>query len=102
MLIAPRQYKPGTVLHADICIIGSGAAAISMALRLADTNLKIIMLTGGNWNETSKNRSLHKGIVDPSNSHEPLEENRRRAFGGATGVWGGRCVPFDPIDFEKR
>ncbi len=24
------------------------------------------------------------------------------AFGGTTGIWGGRCVPFDPIDFESR
>jgi choline dehydrogenase-like flavoprotein len=31
-----------------------------------------------------------------------LEENRKRVFGGATSVWGGRCLPFDPIDFEER
>jgi len=23
-------------------------------------------------------------------------------WGGTTTVWGGRCVPFDPIDFKKR
>ncbi|RYY53261.1 MAG: hypothetical protein EOO05_21235, partial [Chitinophagaceae bacterium] len=31
-----------------------------------------------------------------------MEENRRRQFGGASAAWGGRCLPFDPIDFEKR
>ncbi len=35
-------------------------------------------------------------------SHEPLEQNRVRAFGGGTVVWGGRCLPLDPVDFEKR
>jgi choline dehydrogenase-like flavoprotein len=23
-------------------------------------------------------------------------------FGGTTSIWGGRCVPLDPIDFERR
>jgi len=27
---------------------------------------------------------------------------RRRALGGTTAIWGGRCIPFDPIDFEHR
>jgi hypothetical protein len=26
----------------------------------------------------------------------------RRAFGGSSAWWGGRCVPFDPVDFVKR
>jgi choline dehydrogenase-like flavoprotein len=26
----------------------------------------------------------------------------RRQIGGASNVWGGRCVPFDPIDFMPR
>jgi len=26
----------------------------------------------------------------------------RRQLGGASNIWGGRCVAFDPIDFEPR
>jgi len=26
----------------------------------------------------------------------------RRQVGGATNIWGGRCVPFDPVDFDDR
>src|SRR5581483_2111157 len=26
----------------------------------------------------------------------------RRQIGGTSILWGGRCVPFDPIDFEAR
>jgi choline dehydrogenase-like flavoprotein len=26
----------------------------------------------------------------------------RRQLGGASNLWGGRCVPFDPIDFRPR
>src|SRR5690606_1887221 len=32
----------------------------------------------------------------------PLSLSTRRQVGGATNLWGGRCLPFDPIDFEPR
>ncbi len=31
-----------------------------------------------------------------------LDQSRLRFFGGTTNIWGGRCVPFDRIDFERR
>ena len=102
MIIAPKKYKAGTIIETDICIIGGGPAAISLALSFLNQHFKIIILAGGSWKEKSRHRELNKGIIDPAGSHEPLEENRRRVFGGGTSVWGGRCVPFDPIDFEKR
>jgi len=102
MIIAPKKYKEGTIIETDICIIGGGPAAISLALSFLNQHSKIIILAGGSWKEKSRHRELNKGIIDPSSSHEPLEENRKRVFGGGTAVWGGRCVPFDPIDFEKR
>ena len=34
--------------------------------------------------------------------HAPLDEYRHRRLGGTTTVWGGRCIPFDKIDFERR
>ncbi|MEL7339311.1 MAG: GMC oxidoreductase, partial [Bacteroidota bacterium] len=35
-------------------------------------------------------------------SHERLEKYRRRTVGGSTSAWGGRCIPFDPVDFMDR
>jgi choline dehydrogenase-like flavoprotein len=102
MIVEAKDYDQGTILEADICIIGGGPAAISFALSFLDRNLKILILAGGLWTETPENRELNRGLSDPENSHEPLEYNRVRAFGGGTAVWGGRCLPLDPIDFEKR
>jgi choline dehydrogenase-like flavoprotein len=102
MIIAPKKYKEGTIIETDICIIGGGPAAISLALSFLNQNTKIIILAGGTWKEKSRHRALNKGVIEPAGSHEPLEENRRRVLGGGTSVWGGRCVPFDPIDFERR
>jgi len=102
MIISEKNISKANHLEADICIIGSGPAGISIALELLKTNKKIIMLSGGGYHETIASQDLHKGIVDSQCSHEPLEENRRRVFGGASTAWGGRCIPMDPIDFKKR
>jgi choline dehydrogenase-like flavoprotein len=102
MIISSKDIKNNTVYEADICIIGSGPAGISIALEFLDTNHSVIIITGGVERETAANQDLNKGFSNPSNSHEPLEENRRRAFGGSSIAWGGRCIPFDEIDFEKR
>jgi choline dehydrogenase-like flavoprotein len=32
----------------------------------------------------------------------PMTLAARRQLGGASVIWGGRCVPFDPVDFEPR
>ncbi|TCD08258.1 GMC family oxidoreductase [Pedobacter frigidisoli] len=102
MIIDPTKIESDRELDFDICIIGSGAAGISMALDFIDTKFKVALITGGNEKETSVNKDLYKGFVPVEGNHEALEENRRRQFGGSTAVWGGRCVPFDAIDFEYR
>jgi choline dehydrogenase-like flavoprotein len=102
MITQAEQIPSQTILEADLCIVGSGAAAIAIALELAGTKLKIIMLTGGGATESNADRDLYRGTSEPADGHEPLEVNRRRMFGGTTSAWGGRCVPFDAIDFEAR
>lgn len=102
MIEDARSIPPDTRLDADLCIIGGGAAAISLALEYMKSGRKTIILPGGGPNQTASGIDLYRGKVSPAGSHEPLEENRLRMWGGTTTVWGGRCVPFDPIDFESR
>ncbi|MBD2701434.1 GMC family oxidoreductase [Spirosoma sp. BT702] len=102
MIITKHTFQEGETLTADICIVGSGPAAISMALSLDGSPLRVLMLTGGSWTETIANQDLYRGSVSPAGSHESLEENRRRQFGGTSSAWGGRCIPFEPIDFKAR
>lgn len=102
MIIEKNDLAEGHQLKSDICIIGGGPAAISIALELKNLGKSITILTGGTWKETGFNQDLHKGLIAKGSSHEPLEYNRRRQFGGGTAAWGGRCLPFEPIDFEKR
>jgi choline dehydrogenase-like flavoprotein len=102
MIEDARLIPPGIRLEADLCIIGGGPAAISLALGYLKSGRRIVVLPGGGPNQTAAAIDLYRGKINPPGSHEPLEENRLRMWGGSTTVWGGRCVSFDPVDFEAR
>lgn len=102
MIDDARKVPAGKILQCDICIVGGGPAGITIANELAGSAASVILLESGGWNETARERDLYRGHVEPKSSHEPLEENRRRQWGGASAAWGGRCIPFDALDFEKR
>ncbi|MHC4183983.1 MAG: GMC family oxidoreductase, partial [Planctomycetota bacterium] len=99
---ANKLDNPSKEISCSVCIIGSGAAGITLALKLSEAGIASVLLTGGSSNIRSRNQDLYKGTGDRNIDHEPLDVNRYRVFGGTTKKWGGRCVPFNPIDFEKR
>lgn len=92
----------GTQLETDICIIGAGAAGVAAALELAGRGLKITVLESGEDKLDKNTQALYAGTVVDDKLHSPPDKYRQRRFGGSTAIWGGRCMPFDPIDFEKR
>jgi len=89
-------------LWADVCIVGGGPAGISLALSLSGQGLKIVVLESGGMREHAQTQALYAGEVADEKLHSPADKYRQRRLGGSTATWGGRCVPFDPIDFEKR
>ena len=102
MITDARQISEGTCINTDLCVIGGGVAAIATALEYLKGNGRVVIIPGGGPGQTPFCIDLYRGAVSPPGSHEPLEENRLRMWGGTTTVWGGRCIPFDQIDFEKR
>jgi choline dehydrogenase-like flavoprotein len=96
------QVPPGTVLDCDVIVIGSGAAGIPCARELARSGKSVILLESGGTSMEANTQSLASGRVDDPKRHGPLDQYRKRMFGGTTSVWGGRCAPFDDIDFETR
>src|SRR5947209_5533444 len=102
MIIDARDLPGGGILRADICIVGAGAAGISMALELADTAVDVLVLESGGLKRDKATQSLYAGTVADERLHSPLDTYRQRRFGGTTTIWGGRCMPLDAIDFEPR
>jgi len=96
-----RAVPRDTELAADLCIIGAGAAGISMALELAGSPMSVLILESGGFDPDPQTQALARGEVVGLPTF-PLEISRLRFFGGTTGHWGGFCRAFDPIDFEAR
>jgi choline dehydrogenase-like flavoprotein len=96
------EIPSDTQLEADICIIGSGAAGLAVALSLAGRGLKIVLLESGTEAFSKKTQKLYAGELADEKLHSPPDKYRHRRFGGSTSIWGGRCMPFDPIDFKQR
>jgi choline dehydrogenase-like flavoprotein len=96
-----RNIDNNTVIEGDICIIGAGAAGISMALEWINSGHKVILLEGGGFEYEDKMQALYKGKIT-GQRYYPLESARLHYFGGTTGHWAGFCSPLDPIDFKKR
>jgi choline dehydrogenase-like flavoprotein len=102
MMLDTNDLPDKHLLSADLCIIGAGAAGISMALALADTALDVLVLESGGLKAEKSTQALYQGEVADERLHSPPDRYRQRRFGGTTTIWGGRCVPFDAIDFETR
>jgi choline dehydrogenase-like flavoprotein len=90
------------IITANICIIGGGPAGITLAMSLARTGQSILLLESGDLGPNDKAQALNAGEVADEALHSPPDKYRQRGLGGATAIWGGRCVPFDPIDFQSR
>jgi choline dehydrogenase-like flavoprotein len=102
MIDDSSQLNDGATLHAEVCIIGAGAAGITLALELAGTGISVLLLESGGLAPEPETQSLYQGAVADERLHSPPHRYRERRFGGSTTIWGGRCVPFDEIDFEPR
>jgi choline dehydrogenase-like flavoprotein len=100
MLINASDLSDATTANTRICILGSGAAGITLACELDACGHKVLLIEAGGFKATAETRNYYDGVADPP--HTPATEYRRVQFGGTTSIWGGRCVPFDPIDFEAR
>lgn len=89
------------VIESDICIVGAGAAGISMAMELDKLGRSVLLLESGDFEFEQKTQALNKGY-SVGQAYYPLQSCRLRFFGGTTGHWTGQCSTLDDIDFEER
>lgn len=102
MILDANDIAAGACLRARVCIVGAGAAGISLALELDEAGFEVLLLESGGMRADADTQDLYAGAVADPQLHAPPDRYRQRRFGGSTTVWGGRCAPFDEIDFEAR
>jgi choline dehydrogenase-like flavoprotein len=102
MIIDGRSISHGAAIAADICIVGSGPAGMTLALRLVSLGAsRILLVESGGLSGDKKVQELAKGVVEGF-PYFPLEETRIRRLGGSSWSWGGVVCPLDRHDFESR
>ncbi len=101
MIIDGRTLPARDTLAPDLCIIGAGAAGITLALALEDANTRILVLESGGLDPEPASQDLARGEI-AGQRYVPLESARLRCLGGSTMHWGGWCRPLESIDFEAR
>jgi len=80
------EVEDGALLDADLCIVGSGAAGITLARTFIGTSVQVLLVAGS----------------FAGRDYIPLDVVRLRFFGGTTNHWGGWCTTLTPIDFARR
>lgn len=101
-----REVEPGTVLAADLAIIGTGPAGLSIAREFLDSRgggvWQVILLESGGLKEEDEvsARETFESIGAPRIAEPRLVRNR--VLGGTSHTWSGRCRSFDRIDYESR
>ncbi len=109
MFVDARSLPDGATLHADLCIVGAGPAAITLALELTGRGLRVLLVESGAIEPQIRRKYLDIGS-SVGHPYYNLMFTRARAFGGTSSRWhmhthgdeGWMARPLDPIDFESR
>ncbi|MGH8909146.1 MAG: GMC oxidoreductase [Egibacteraceae bacterium] len=101
MFIDAHTVETGARLETDLCIIGAGAAGITIARKFIGTPVRVAVLESGGFDYDERTQALYQA-PQVGIGYEPLTATRLRYFGGTTGHWAGLCRPFDEVDFQAR
>ncbi|HMG51764.1 MAG TPA: GMC oxidoreductase [Inquilinus sp.] len=88
--------------RAAVVVVGSGPAGLVVALELARRGIDVMVLESGRDGHDRGRQQLAEAEFAAPERHMPMSAAVCRALGGTSLLWGGRCVPFDDIDFEDR
>jgi choline dehydrogenase-like flavoprotein len=100
MIVDAQWLSHGRVIEADLCVIGAGAAGITVTREFIGKSIRVCLLEAGGLRYEQDTQSLYEG--ETTSIDFSLRQTRLAAFGGSTGVWAGMCRPLDAIDFEPR
>lgn len=113
MYLDASQLPDGITLKGyDICISGAGAAGIALAMRLAGSSKKVLMICSGSSSDSKPNpnpdpvlESMYEGILGPFMQRvDPifLTRSRMNMYGGTTNHFAFWARPLAEADFKPR
>ena len=109
MIVDSRDLPTGSPIRADVCVVGSGPAALSIALALDGAPFRVALFERGDKPGAPLGVTVPGATVAASDFEAPPRPQGR--FGGAANEWivrlpwhrrGVRMVPLTPVDLEAR
>ncbi len=100
-ILDARDLEPDVELTADVCVVGAGAAGLTIAGELERSGREVCVLEGGGFQPEQATQVLH----DLDSRGYPIRRNfmsRARYYGGSCNLWAGRSMRFLPRDLEPR
>jgi choline dehydrogenase-like flavoprotein len=100
-IIDVNELHATTTLHADICIVGSGVAGITVASALDGTSQTVCLIESGGYGPDEDTQALY----DLEIAGHPVRQNfmsRARYFGGTGNLWAGRSMRLTRLDVTPR
>ncbi|MHA1571419.1 MAG: FAD-dependent oxidoreductase [Alphaproteobacteria bacterium] len=94
------DFEAGATIEADLCIIGAGAAGITIARALIGSGVDVVVLEGGDFDYSEASQELY--YAEDVGLHDNPEGCRLRYFGGTTNHWEGYCTQLRDMDFQHR
>ena len=96
------EIEAGSSLACDVCVVGAGAAGISLAQHLDGSRLQVCLLESGGLTPDARSQDLCAGRSLTLESDAYLGHSRLRMLGGSTQHWAGLCAPFAEHDLAAR
>jgi len=96
------DVKDGTTFEADICVVGAGAAGITLALELVQRGLVVLLVESGGLNFEARSHELLDIELSGRSSESLVKHTRERFFGGTTNHWGGSIRSLGAFEFEAH
>ncbi len=101
MLRDARELDDAGTIECDLCIVGGGAAGITIARSFIGGRHKVCLLESGGLDFEDEVQALYQG-QNVGLAYFDLDICRLRFLGGSTNHWAGRCRPLDELDFAAR
>jgi choline dehydrogenase-like flavoprotein len=102
MILDGSSIPEGKTFDADICVVGSGAAGLTLALDLTRRGIKVVMIESGGLVFDGRSNQLLEVEMAGRTTETLVKTTRERFFGGTTNHWGGVCRAFDAFEFEPH
>ncbi|MEZ5571594.1 MAG: GMC family oxidoreductase [Halioglobus sp.] len=102
MILNGSAVPDGTTFDADVCVVGAGAAGLTLALDLTRRGLKVILVESGGLQFHKRSHDLLDIELSGQSTEALINGTRERFFGGTTNHWGGVCRALGAFEFEPH